>query len=194
MASYLGAYPTAAKNRDEKLKRAINSVLMQSYPNWELVVVADGCDKTADIVAEYADNRIQCYKIDKQPLWSGNVRNTGIRQASGDYIIYLDNDDVFGPAHIRLIAEGIQKHPDHDWYFFNDMIPIGTKFTERQCAPHKFKCGTSNIAHRPDVAMWNIDDTYDHDWNFMRKLMKAGTYARIDGQYCVCHIPKKFDI
>lgn len=195
MASYLGAYKHAAVNRPEKLKRAINSVLRQSFQDWELIVISDGCDETSKIVSEYADERINCYQIPKQSQWSGVVRNTGIDLAKGEYIIYLDNDDMFGPSHLKNIAAGIEAHPGMDWYVFNDMIPDKdmTKFIERPSEIRKFQIGTANIAHRK-VAKWNEQDDYLHDWNFICKL-KAFQFARIpNGQYLVCHIPRKFDL
>ena len=107
MASYLGAYKNAASNRPEKLKRAIASVLRQSYQDWELIVVSDGCDETSKIVAGVQDDRISCYQIPKQKMWSGVPRNIGIEKAKGEYIVYLDNDDIFGPSHLKNIAAGI---------------------------------------------------------------------------------------
>ena len=55
MPSYLGAYKKAAKDRDRKIVRAINSVVKQTYKDWELIVIADGCNKTVDIVQKITD-------------------------------------------------------------------------------------------------------------------------------------------
>ena len=197
MASYLGAYKNAAANRPEKLKRAIASVLRQSYQDWELIVVSDGYDETSKIVAGVQDDRVSCYQIPKQKMWSGVPRNIGIEKAKGEYIVYLDNDDIFGPSHLKNIAAGIEGKPGFDWYLFNDMIPDSQKdakkFIERRAELRRFQCGTSNIAHRK-VAEWNAEDDYLHDWNFIIKLKKFNM-ARIEGgQYLVCHIPKKFDL
>lgn len=196
MASYLGAYKGAAANRPEKLKRAIASVLRQQYQDWELIVVSDGCEETSKIVAGVQDERISCYQIPKQKMWSGVPRNIGIDKAEGEYIIYLDNDDMFGPSHLANIAAGIEKH-DADWYMFNDMVPdsqkYAKKFIERRAELRRFQCGTSNICHKK-IAKWKDDDDYLHDWNFITELKKF-KMARIEGgQYLVCHIPKKFDI
>lgn len=196
MASYLGAYKGAAANRTEKLKRAIASILRQSYQNWELIVISDGCDETSRIVSGVQDDRISCYQIPKQKMWSGIPRNVGIDKAVGEYILYLDNDDMFGPLHLKNIAAGIEKTPGFDWYMFNDMIPDGKEpkqFIERRVELRRFQCGTSNICHKK-VAKWKDEDDYLHDWNFIVELKKF-RMARIEGgQYLVCHIPKKFDI
>ena len=61
--------------------------------------------------------RIELTKVDILKIWSGRPRNTGIEQASGDWIIYLDIDDVFGENHLKIVSEGIK---DYDWIWFDD--------------------------------------------------------------------------
>lgn len=94
--SFLGEYRTAAKDRDRKIVRAINSVLTQSFEDFEVVVIADGCEKTIEIMKQISDPRIANYSIPKSKLWSGEPRNKGIEEAKGEYIVYLDIDDWFG--------------------------------------------------------------------------------------------------
>src|SRR3990172_406995 len=90
-ASFLGEYDYSATDRIAKFHRAINSFINQSYPNVELIVVADGCYSTATELAKYLPNpNIKLIQIEKEPLFSGNVRNTGLFFATGDYVCYLD--------------------------------------------------------------------------------------------------------
>lgn len=194
LPTYLGEYKNAASNREVKLRRAITSALLQSHINFELIIVCDGCQRSYDIASEFKDERIKLIKIEKQPIWSGVVRNTGLDAATGVLCCYLDNDDVFGYEHLAYLAKGVAKYPLFDWYLFNDLVYVGSKgqFVERRCELIKYKCGTSNIAHK-NFARWNVNDNYDHDWNFITKL-KQSNYVRIDGFYLVCHIPKKLDI
>ena len=77
MPSYLGDYPMAAKDRELKIHRAIYSVLKQEYENWELIIIADGCNKTVDIINKYKDNRIILISVTKQRIYS-DIRNIGI--------------------------------------------------------------------------------------------------------------------
>ena len=53
MPSYLGEYKRAAKDRDTKIVRAIESVLKQSHEDWELIIISDGCEKTVEIVKPF---------------------------------------------------------------------------------------------------------------------------------------------
>ena len=197
MPSYLGEYKRAAKDRDKKIVRAINSVVKQTYKDWELVIVADGCNKTVDIVQEivdiYSEFQINIIYIDKQPTWSGVVRNTGLDAAKGDYCCYLDIDDALAPEHLAGIAKANKK----DWYWFDDYVWNGQEFRHRRCNINKpGQCGTSNVMHKRDLARWNVKDTYAHDWNFIKNLKRASTsyeYVKA-GRYLVAHVPGKFDI
>jgi glycosyltransferase involved in cell wall biosynthesis len=197
MPSFLGAYKKAAADRDKKIVRAIMSVRNQTFEDWELIIVADGCEKTVEIVTDisylYSDERIKLIPIEKQPMWSGTVRNTGLDEAVGDYAVYLDIDDAFAPEHL----EGLAKYNKKDWYWFDDYVWNGKEFRHRICNVDRLgQCGTCNLMHRPGLARWNKKDNYAHDWRFIANLKKASKdYERIRaGAYLVCHAPGKFDI
>ena len=178
MPSYLGDYPNAATNREEKLPRAIESFLAQEIG--ELIIVADGCDKTAEIACKYP---VTVITINKQPLFSGVPRNTGIENAKYDYITYLDNDDMFGPNHLKHIANNV----DADWLYWNDHVdgkirPVWLEFGH---------IGTSAIAHKKFLdCKWG--DGYGHDWQFIQQLSKFPS-KRIVSNYQVMHIPGVID-
>ena len=108
MPSYMGPYRTAAKNRESKILRAVNSVIAQTYEDWELIVVADGCEKTMQILKDVTDLRVRKYLIEKDKIWGGSPRNTGIELAKGEFIVYLDIDDIIGPDHLKNICSGIE--------------------------------------------------------------------------------------
>ncbi|WP_051827328.1 glycosyltransferase family 2 protein [Metabacillus indicus] len=80
-------------NRASILPRAISSVLSQTYKNLELIIVDDAStDKTEEVVTSISDERIQYIRHEKNS--NGSVaRNTGIKNANGDYIAFLDSDD-----------------------------------------------------------------------------------------------------
>jgi len=199
MPSYLGAYKHAAKDRDKKIVRAIYSVCRQTYKDWELVVIADGCNKTVDIVQEivdiYTEFQVNIIYINKQPTWSGIVRNTGLDAAKGDYCCYLDIDDAFAPGHLEGLEKG--SRGGKDWYWFDDYVWNGQEFRHRRGNINKAgQCGTSNVMHRRDIARWGTKGTYAHDWIFIRNLKRGSKdfeYVKA-GRYLVCHVPAKFDI
>lgn len=196
LPSYLGEYTGAAQNRPYKLERAIRSVLSQTVTDFELIVVSDGCAKTPEIVQIFKDERIKLIKLEKQKIWSGVVRNAGIDAASGEYIVYIDSDDIWGAGHLKCILNGINANPSAKWFFFNDLVPFDGMFNERYCTLTIGGCGTSNLCHPKEPCRWKVEDGYAHDWNFIKELRTwSKEYSHIGcAEYLVCHIPNQIDI
>lgn len=88
-------------NRENTLPRAIDSVLNQTIEDMEIIIVNDGSeDDTYNVVKEYDDSRIRY--IEHSDNKGQNVaRNTGLRAAEGQYISYLDSDDILLPRHLE---------------------------------------------------------------------------------------------
>jgi glycosyltransferase involved in cell wall biosynthesis len=198
--SYLGAYAGAAENREEKLRRAVRSILGQtlkanSDEDFEIIFVSDGCDRSYEIMEQTYGELAYVYQIPKQTKWSGAVRNFGIEQATGKYIVYLDTDDKFGENHLLNIYRELKLAAEPEWVFFNDYVHNKkTGFVERVCHMNRqHQCGTSNIAHKAQLKVrWG--DGYLHDFFFIKKLHRY-SYKIIKGaEYYVCHIPNKYDI
>ncbi|WP_075721646.1 glycosyltransferase family 2 protein [Roseburia sp. 499] len=81
-------------NREKLVQRAIESVLNQTYKNIEFIIVDNGSeDKSGEVVEYYAkmDKRIKPYHISKCCIGAG--RNFGLRQATGEYVAFIDDDD-----------------------------------------------------------------------------------------------------
>jgi glycosyltransferase involved in cell wall biosynthesis len=93
------------------LRRAIESVLAQTYYDYEIIVVSDAStDNTGEIVAAFADDRI---KFLEHSLHRGAsaARNTGIREARGRYIAFLDDDDEWVPQKLEWQLPVIENSP-----------------------------------------------------------------------------------
>lgn len=110
MPSYLGDYNGSRSNPIFKFNRAVKSFLSQGYSNKELVIVSDGCELTNN---EYEKNwksfdNIKLVKISKNSSkWPGTNRQVGIDNATGDWITYLDADDILHHSHLTNIAHHI---------------------------------------------------------------------------------------
>lgn len=103
----------AAWNRESVIFRAIDSVLEQTYPNWELVVVDDGStDSTAEVVRAYAreDERIRLVQGDHGGV--SRARNLGIEAVHGELIAFLDTDNVWLPRFLELSVKTFLAEPD----------------------------------------------------------------------------------
>lgn len=188
----MGNYAGAATRREEKFVRAVNSVINQTFSDWELIVVADGCKTTVDLMKQFTDLRIRLISIPKAPMWDGKPRNTGIEQGSGDYIVYLDIDDAYGQNHLDIIDKNIGSY---DWVYYNDYI-YRDEWLERHCDIKKIGMnGTSNVCHRRTLgARWGHRG-YAHDHYFNQKLLMYRNFAKIPTpEYFVMHLPGVADL
>lgn len=87
------------------IAESINSVLAQTYTNWELLIVDDcSADNTAEVVASFKDSRIH-YQRNERNSGAAVTRNTALRFVKGKYIAFLDSDDLWLPEKLeRQIA------------------------------------------------------------------------------------------
>jgi glycosyltransferase involved in cell wall biosynthesis len=90
-----------AYNTEKFIGASIESVLNQTYKDFELIIVDDGSeDSTASIVKHYGDSRIVYFKNDAN-LGLAGARNIGLSLAKGEYIAWLDSDDLSHPARVE---------------------------------------------------------------------------------------------
>ena len=100
-----------AFNEECYIEESINSVLGQSYGNWELLVVDDGSqDNTRDVVWGFDDSRISLY-AQTENLGVSAARNVGLKHSRGEYITFLDADDVLTPESIRSRLDILSFNP-----------------------------------------------------------------------------------
>lgn len=205
MPSYLGEYEGAASNRVEKFQRAVESVKRQEYGNGMLIIVSDGCQITNDLVVRSTlfrhNPNIHLIQLPKQPLFSGSVRQAGIKEAikrGAELICYLDIDDVLLPTHLQFVDTFLK--PELDWIYFNDLLYPDAEKGELIVRDAKLQqnfIGTSNIAHRAKKEFsWYGMDGWGHDWAFIVKLMGlSSNYMKTteQGLYVVHHIKGRFE-
>ena len=90
---------------------AINSVIQQSFTDWEMLIIDDGCsDSSIKLCSTFTDPRIRIISQPNRGL--AGARNTGIVHASGDYIALLDSDDRWLPAKLALHVIHLDTNPD----------------------------------------------------------------------------------
>lgn len=99
-------------NRADLIEKAIQSILNQTYKNWELIVVDNySDDNTKDVISAFNDNRIFMLSTPR----TGSVaasRNLGVSHSNGEWIAFLDSDDWWFPNKLELVYKVIQKKPD----------------------------------------------------------------------------------
>lgn len=113
-----------AYNSQGTIQESIDSVMNQTYQNWELLVVDDGSnDQTRDIIKQNIkqDNRIKLIESDHGG--PGGAKNRGIEAAKGEYIAFIDSDDLFDSNFIQIGVDKLKKGYDcviYDYIRFND--------------------------------------------------------------------------
>lgn len=99
-------------NREKFLARAIDSILAQTYADWELIIVDDGStDNTEELVESYMDSRIRYFKMDKNRFYC-YAANFGLKECHGDYIAFQNSDDEWMPDKLEKQIEYLKNHPE----------------------------------------------------------------------------------
>jgi glycosyltransferase involved in cell wall biosynthesis len=98
-------------NRARYLRRAVRSVLSQTYQDFEVVVVDDAStDETPEVVRGFQDPRIRYFRHDTNRGESGS-RNTGIQYSVGEYVAFLDDDDAWLPQKLAMQVKLLDTSP-----------------------------------------------------------------------------------
>lgn len=138
-------------NREQFLPEAILSVQQQSAENWELIVVDDGSeDNTFQIAEKFAaqDERIRAIKREREPKGAPVCRNIGAEAAKGNYLIFLDSDDILAPWCIAQRSKALREYAGYDLLAFPTLI----------------------FRYKPDDlrVLWNIKTTERELYRFIR--------------------------
>lgn len=108
-------------NGEDFISETIKSVINQSYSNWELIIVDDGStDDSERIIKEYISEKISYIKRPSTRKKGGNAcRNIGIEAATGEYIIFLDADDLLAKYCLEQRIQWLSTHDEVDFAVFN---------------------------------------------------------------------------
>lgn len=113
-------------NRANCLARAIQSVLDQTYTQWQLIIVDNhSTDNTDALIANFNDSRIQLLKIHNEGVIAAS-RNKGLRAAEGKYAAFLDSDDWWTPRKLEASVEILERGADivyHELYMISSLPP-----------------------------------------------------------------------
>lgn len=97
-------------NAKKTIKRAINSVLNQTYLNFELIIIDDhSSDNTTLMISEYTDKRIKLIK-NKKNFGVAFTRNIGLKHSSSQYIAFIDDDDYWLPTKLQQQIEFMKEN------------------------------------------------------------------------------------
>ncbi len=94
-------------NSEKHIKKCLESILNQTYEDFELLLINDGStDITESIIKKYDDDRIKYYKNENQGI--GKARNYGIEKSKGEYIVFIDSDDYVEKTMLEKLINKIE--------------------------------------------------------------------------------------
>lgn len=112
-------------NRLNVIEETVNSILNQTYTNWEWVICddgsTDGCYEYLKTVAE-KDSRILLLQRDREPQGAPTCRNIAVENSSGDYLLFLDNDDLLSIKCLEQRVAALESIPDCDCAIFPMLV------------------------------------------------------------------------
>ena len=121
---------TASYNYETYIKETIESVLAQTYFDWEMIVVDDGSkDNSVEVIKNFAqkDNRIKLYQHEGGAN-KGLIETVklGLQKAKGDWIVFLESDDTIEPNYLEEKFKVIENYPNVK-FVFNDLNLFGER-------------------------------------------------------------------
>ncbi|WP_410981432.1 glycosyltransferase family 2 protein [Bacillus pacificus] len=178
-------------NRGSLIKNTINSVLNQTYKNFELLIIDDAStDNTEEIVKGYDDSRIKFVKLDENSQGT-KPRNVGIQESKGEYIALLDSDDEWSPTKLERQLKFLQEFNDEKMVCFTDLKLKEAKKTNYS-SNKEFVNGNNILEYILLDKNWVQTSTYmfssklgketlfnptlkkHQDWDFCLRLSKNG--------------------
>ena len=151
-------------NREQYLKRAIDSVIAQTYTEWELIIVDDGStDNTEQLVSSYPDPRIRYIKMDKNRFYC-YAANYGLQNCRGDYVAFQNSDDEW-------LSDKLEKQ----MRFMEEHTEAGACFTEVTLIDNE----GNDLSERCLPMEKLFENHYEDQKDWMHFFLHKGN--------CVCH-------
>lgn len=110
--------------RGSRAQRAIKSIINQQFPDWELIIVEDGCadDVTPELLDRIAATDERITVIHQVNQNRAIARNNGMAAATGDWICWLDSDDEYSTHYLRELDAAIEDFPDYKIFNFGSLL------------------------------------------------------------------------
>lgn len=182
-------------NGEEYLKEAIDSILNQTFKDFELLIINDGSnDGSLDIINSYQDPRIRLVN-NEENLKLIKTLNKGLRLASGEYIARMDSDDTCHPRRLEIQVEMLDENPDIA-VCGTGMKVIGKKYAKPFLAKGeeniKNYLVVKNCMAHPSIMM-RKDIIEEYDYFYDEKFVHAEDYElfqRISWNHKIVNINK----
>lgn len=182
------------RNRAAYLRQALDSVYAQSHRDFEVIVIDDGSQDETQAVVKLYDDRLRYFT---QPhAGVSAARNLGIRKAKGEFVAFLDDDDLFAPQKLQRCIAYLQSHPEIVWLcsgfsFINaeggplphpPVIPPKPEVTLHDIALFTFIHTSSVVVRAASLAAtkgFPADYSVSEDYYLWARLLQHGTGAAL---------------
>lgn len=177
-------------NRSNVLAYAVRTVLYQTYPRFELIVVGDGCtDDTGAVVQGFKDSRITWLDLPKGFGCGYENRNRALEQARGELIAYQQHDDLWFSDHLTLLVstllqdegEVVYSRPVHvlrDGTVFQHPYDVRLPYYRDMLLRGDTRIPTTNLMHQlsmvHEVGGWDRRIARHGDLEYMQRMLKSG--------------------
>jgi len=165
---------------EQFLKKCLDSVLAQNYTNWEVIAIDDGStDNSYKILMDYADKDARFLVFTQENKGPGLTRNRAMRNASGDYFVFLDSDDWIEKDYFQAIVDNVMY--ERSDVIFVDVIqedPSGKLIKKETMSAYKGKNKDIILRHQMTGKL---------PWGGCRKSVKASLI--VDNNICYSHDP-----
>ncbi|WP_414754035.1 glycosyltransferase family 2 protein [Anabaena sp. CCY 9910] len=182
-----------AYNAERTILETISSVQQQTFSDFELIIINDGStDRTLELIQNIQDERLKIFSYENGGL--PVARNRGISLASGEFIAFLDADDLWTPDKLELQLTALQQNPEagvaYSWTYFMDeqgksSIPGVSLFFEGDVQANllvnNFLASGSNPLVRKQAieSVGEFDSNYTacEDWDYWLRLSAAWNFV-----------------
>jgi len=182
---------TPTFNRPDYLKDTIDSVISQAQQNWEMIIINDGGIDVKKIVEDFKDPRLRYYNRRKN-RGKASCLNFALERAKGEYIAYIDDDDIWYPNHLEVLSKALDNNPEIG-AVYSDLYAVfflKDKSLPKRYTIHKYIQVSRDynrdfmfyfnhtlhvsLMHRKDLALkaggYDENISVLIDWNITRKL------------------------
>jgi glycosyltransferase involved in cell wall biosynthesis len=187
-------------NRAELIVETVNSLIKQSYGNWEAIIVDDySTDNSYEVALQLSrtDSRIRVFHRESKVKGAPACRNFGIEKAEGEYLMFLDSDDLLAPWCLQERVQEFMNNPDNDFLVFQatmfeqqpaDSRVVWNRFSEEEDIRRFLQYDTVWIISSPiwKTSFLKINNLFftemarsTQDWEFhVRALLVANKYRK----------------
>ena len=197
-------------NRHDLLVLAVNSILDQSVRNFEVIVVDDGSSPKIDLsLFQRVDARIRILRHERS-RGAAAARNSGVSAAAGEWLAFLDSDDIWHPQKLEIQLAELTKWPagtllvlSSGWRYFqngrpvSEISPVGAENISRFASGSWFYPGSTVLMRRETALQIGPQDETlprleDYDW-YLRFALRGGKLAIVPMRARRCSLASRFD-